>query len=318
MAHSVKRHLDVDADAYDVEIRRFIPYYDDMLATGVELLAALAPPTAHVLDLGGGTGALSAAVLGGLPEARVTLLDVDRAMLDEARRRLAPFGDRVEFREASFLDPLPAADAVVASLALHHVHDLDAKTNLYRAIHAALAPGGVFLNLDAAITEDPRLNALTFDRWAARMAEHGITERRGSRPLRRVDGRGPLLPAGRGARCAAARGLRRGRVLLAPRRDGDLLRAARLNRSWSWRTLMRDLAWMEALRGSLSGRTASVTTGARCRNARSAADARSTAAALSHRGRRSTPPFQRTLTAKGVQPPIATRPAVAWPRTTQS
>jgi tRNA (cmo5U34)-methyltransferase len=176
MAHSVKRHLDVDADANDVEIRRFIPHYDDMLVTGVELLAALAPPGARVLDLGGGTGALSAAVLDGLPQARVTLLDVDTAMLGEARRRLAPFGDRVEFREASFFDPLPAADAVVASLALHHVHDLGAKTDLYRAIHAALAPGGVFLNLDAAITEDPRLGALTFDRWAAHMAEHGITD----------------------------------------------------------------------------------------------------------------------------------------------
>jgi tRNA (cmo5U34)-methyltransferase len=175
MAHSVKRHLDVDAGAYDVEIRRFIPHYDDMLATGVELLAALAPPAAHVLDLGGGTGALAAAVLRGLPEARVTVLDVDRAMLDEARRRLAPFGDRVEFCEGSFFDPLPAADAVVASLALHHVHDLDAKTELYGAIHATLAPGGVFLNLDAAITEEPRLNALTFGRWAAGMAEHGIT-----------------------------------------------------------------------------------------------------------------------------------------------
>ena len=176
MAHSVKRHLDVDADAYDIEIRRFIPHYDEMLATGVELLATLAPPDAHVLDLGGGTGALSAAVLRELRKAHVTLLDVDPAMLDEARRRLAPFGDRVEFREGSFLDPLPAADAVVASLALHHVHELGAKTDLYRAIHAALSPGGVFLNLDAAITEDARLNALTFDRWATRMAEHGITD----------------------------------------------------------------------------------------------------------------------------------------------
>ncbi len=176
MAHSVKRHLDVDADSYDVEIRRFIPDYDDMLATGVELLASLAPAAAHVLDLGGGTGALSAAVLAGLPEARVTVLDVDRAMLGRARRRLGRFGDRVEFREASFLDPLPAADAVMASLALHHVHDLGAKTELYRAIHAALGPEGVFLNLDAAITEGPRLHALVFERWAARMAEHGITE----------------------------------------------------------------------------------------------------------------------------------------------
>jgi tRNA (cmo5U34)-methyltransferase len=145
-----------------------------MLATGVEVLAALAPQNAHVLDLGGGTGALSAAVLEGLPQARVTLLDVDAAMLDEARRRLAPFGDRVELREGSFLDPLPAADAVVASLALHHVHDMEVKTDLYRSIHAALAPGGPFLNLDAAITEGSRLNALGFDLWAARMAQHGI------------------------------------------------------------------------------------------------------------------------------------------------
>src|SRR5918999_6537418 len=102
MAHSVKRHLDVDADAYDVAIRQFIPYYDDMLATGVELLAALTPPTARVLDLGGGTGALSAAVLGALPDARVTVLDVDLAMLGEARRRLARFGDRGGVAGGSF------------------------------------------------------------------------------------------------------------------------------------------------------------------------------------------------------------------------
>jgi len=172
--HSVKRHLDVDADAYDVEIRRLIPDYDDMLATGVEVLAALAPPAAHVLDLGGGTGGLSAAVLAALPQARVTVLDVDADMLAQARRRLAGFGERVAFREGSFLDALPAADAVVASLALHHVHDLGEKTDLYRAIHAALARGGVFLNLDAAVSDTPRCNALVFDRMAARMTEHGI------------------------------------------------------------------------------------------------------------------------------------------------
>jgi tRNA (cmo5U34)-methyltransferase len=174
--HSVKRHLDVDAGRYDVQIRRFIPHYDDMLATGVELLAALAQPNAHVLDLGGGTGALSAAVLRGLPQARVTVLDIDPDMLGEARRRLAEFGDRVAFREGSFYDPLPAADAVVASLALHHVHDLEQKVDVYRVIHAALEPGGAFLNLDAAASEGARLRALALDGWIAHMGEHGIPE----------------------------------------------------------------------------------------------------------------------------------------------
>jgi tRNA (cmo5U34)-methyltransferase len=174
-AHSVKRHLRVDAEAYDVQIRRLIPHYDEMIATGVELLAALAPADSHVLDLGGGTGALSSAALAALPGARVTVLDVDAEMLAEARRRLSRFEDRVSFLEASFLDPLPAADAVVASLSLHHVHDLETKTALYRAIYDALSPTGVLLNLDAAVTEGPRLNALGFDRWAERMAEHGIS-----------------------------------------------------------------------------------------------------------------------------------------------
>jgi tRNA (cmo5U34)-methyltransferase len=174
--HSVKRHLDVDAEGYDVQIRRFIPHYDEMIATGVELLRALAPADGHVLDLGGGTGALSSAVLDGLPGVHVTVLDVDAEMLGEARRRLARFADRVSFHEGSFLEPLLAADAVVACLALHHVHDLRTKTALYRAIHNTLSPGGVLLNLDAAVTEDARLNRLVFDRMAARMGDHGITD----------------------------------------------------------------------------------------------------------------------------------------------
>jgi tRNA (cmo5U34)-methyltransferase len=172
----VKRHLRVDADEYDAQIRRFIPHYEEMIAAGVEVLAALAPGESHILDLGGGTGALSSAVLTGLPDARVTLLDVDAEMLAEARRRLAGFGDRVAFEQASFLDPLPAADAVVASLALHHVHELDSKTALYRSIRDALSHGGVLLNLDAAVSDGTRLNRLVFDRMAARMADHGITD----------------------------------------------------------------------------------------------------------------------------------------------
>jgi tRNA (cmo5U34)-methyltransferase len=175
-AHSVKRHLRVDAEGYDVQIRRLIPHYDEMIATGLEVLAALVPADAHVLDLGGGTGALSWAVLNGLPGARVTVLDVDADMLAEARRRLAGFGHRVSLHRASFLDPLPAADAVVASLALHHVHDLENKTALYRSIYDALSPRGVLLNLDAAVTEGARLNSLVFDRMAERMGGHGISD----------------------------------------------------------------------------------------------------------------------------------------------
>jgi ubiquinone/menaquinone biosynthesis C-methylase UbiE len=174
--HSVAQHLHVAADDYDRAIRTLVPHYDEMIATALGLLDALVPAGARFLDLGGGTGALSDAILSARPGAHVTLLDVDVQMLAQARTRLGRFGERVSFVQASFHDPLPPADAVVASLALHHIDALDAKTRVYAAIRACLPAGGLLLNLDATVSADPVLAAQTFDAWAAAMGEHGIDD----------------------------------------------------------------------------------------------------------------------------------------------
>lgn len=176
MSHSVHQHLGVHAEDYDASIRKWIPHYEEMLATGVELLRRLARPGARVLDLGGGTGALSQAILAGVPAVEVELVDVDPEMLARARERLAFAGSRASFRRARFQDPLPRAGGVVASLALHHVHDAREKAGVYRAIREALLPGAPLLVLDATVSADRRIAALTYDSWAASMAAHGIPD----------------------------------------------------------------------------------------------------------------------------------------------
>jgi tRNA (cmo5U34)-methyltransferase len=175
-AHSVEKHLRVDVDEYDAQIRRFVPHYEEMLVTAVSLLGALVPEGATVLDLGGGTGALTQAVLRALPRCRVTLLDIDTQMLEQARLRLANDLDRVTILRASFHDALPPHDAVVASLSLHHIPDLETKTRVYAGIRASLPAGGLFLNLDATVGADRKLAALTFAEWVAWMGAHGIDE----------------------------------------------------------------------------------------------------------------------------------------------
>lgn len=181
--HRVLDHLGLLARDYDVAIRRYIPRYDEMIATAVSLVKG------EVVDLGTGTGALAAAILEAQPGARVRLVDIDPAMLDAARARVAHAGDRAELVHASF-DPdgrsaaglpnlwsqLPAVDAFVASLALHHVPELERKRALYARVREALRPGGRLVIADATVHEHGPERDIAFATWSAWMAQHGIAQ----------------------------------------------------------------------------------------------------------------------------------------------
>lgn len=178
MAHSVEGHLKLNVADYDQLIRQLVPGYPAMRAAHMMLLKKLVPADRRsvVLDLGGGTGALAEAVAETLPLAEVEIWDTDPAMLAVARERCARFGGRIRYIERSFANPLTPCDAVVACIALHHVKDMAAKGAIYRNIHAALRPGGVFLNADTAIAASGALREFSYQEWINAMAPHGITE----------------------------------------------------------------------------------------------------------------------------------------------
>ena len=173
--HRVAGHLGVAADEYDRAIRTFIPDYERMLATIVRWLRGHVPTDGLVIDLGAGTGALSVAILDALPGARVDLVDVDPNMLDVAAERCAAHSGRYHLRHGRFEEALPRCHAVVATLALHHVPDDDAKRDLYRAIHAALEPRGLLVVGDLLIHADGPERDRMLEEWYAHMQRHGIT-----------------------------------------------------------------------------------------------------------------------------------------------
>jgi tRNA (cmo5U34)-methyltransferase len=166
--HRVLAHLGLAASDYDAVIRKYIGGYERLLAEVVSLVDG------DVIDLGAGTGALSAAVLAGKPTTRVKLVDIDPAMLEVARDRLTAFGDRVTVANTTFMEGLSACDAVVASLSLHHVADLGEKRALYRRVYEVLRPGGVLAVADITLHDNGPVRMRMVDAWAAAMAEHGI------------------------------------------------------------------------------------------------------------------------------------------------
>ncbi len=120
-------------------------------AEGEAALLEWVPANARrILDLGSGDGRLLASLLDLLPDATGVALDFSSEMLVRLRARFASDSPRVMIVEHDLDDVLPdlgTFDAIVSSFAIHHVADAR-KRALYAEVFAALAPGGMFCNLE--------------------------------------------------------------------------------------------------------------------------------------------------------------------------
>jgi tRNA (cmo5U34)-methyltransferase len=169
MAHSVEHHLHVSAGGYDADIRRFVPHYDEALGVVVDALRGF---EGTALDAGCGTGALVGHLARAFPRARFVGLDVDGAMLEQARARLREFGERVSYVQAPFLEARGPVDAVVASLSLHHVATREEKVRVYRHLRE-VAP--VLISADAMVPREEVAARQLWDDWAAHLVRGGDT-----------------------------------------------------------------------------------------------------------------------------------------------
>ena len=117
----------------------------------------------RVLDLGSGDGRLLALVQADRKEMRGVGLDFSPFMLSAARERFT--GDqRIELVEHNLAEPLPDLgrfDAVVASLAIHHLEH-ERKRSLYGEVFDLLEPGGVFANFEHVASPTDRLHRAFF------------------------------------------------------------------------------------------------------------------------------------------------------------
>jgi trans-aconitate 2-methyltransferase len=95
-----------------------------------------------VLDAGCGSGRVTTLLAERLPNGRVIALDGSPAMIEQARDRLATFGDRITYLVADLGSPLPIdrpVDAILSTATFHWVPDHDA---LFRNLAGVLRSGG--------------------------------------------------------------------------------------------------------------------------------------------------------------------------------
>ncbi len=159
----VATHLGIDLAEYDARIRTFIPHYEEMLDVAA---SAVDPRAGTIVDLGIGTGALSARCCAHVSRAKVIGIDSDSEVLKAAAERVP---DAELICDSFARCKIPACDAVVASFALHHVRTRKAKHALYARIAQAIRGGGQFITVDCQPAHEKRLAIRQFAAWKAHL-----------------------------------------------------------------------------------------------------------------------------------------------------
>ena len=169
--------FDEAAGGYDEARRKLVPGLDGLYGAVLESIPFREDEPIRVLDLGAGTGLLSAVVADRYPRARVTLVDLSVQMLRVARRRFASGPNRFEFRVMDFArKELPRGyDLVVSALSIHHLTDGD-KRETFEKVHGSLLVGGCFVNLDQVRGETPDEEARYEEWWQRSVREAGATD----------------------------------------------------------------------------------------------------------------------------------------------
>lgn len=160
----IKKHFEEEAQEYDAIIQKLIPYYEQMVNALVSVIPFSKDDTFNMIDLGCGTGTVSMAVKDRFPHVKITCIDIADKMLEIAKEKI---GSDVTCIQADFnsFEFASQYDLIVSSLALHHLESEQNKLSFYRKIHAALKPGGMFVNLDVVLGSDDALQSVYMQKW---------------------------------------------------------------------------------------------------------------------------------------------------------
>lgn len=171
---TVKALFDAGAAKYDGSRRKVIYCFDEFYGTLLDLVPFAHDDRFSFLDLGAGTGLVSALIRQRFPNTEAHLLDISEKMLAKAKQRFKG-RDGIHFHARDYSrGALPRKfPLIVSAMSIHHLSDPQ-KQELTQRIFGSLTPGGSFIHAELALGQTPATEAFYQQYWRRHLEEIGI------------------------------------------------------------------------------------------------------------------------------------------------
>lgn len=160
---------------YDKQIKRTLPFYEEMIQQIVDIVGLLDLQSLRWLDVGCGTGKMARTVLNNFDIQKMVCIDVESEMLERSESLCDD--EKVEFLQCDAIE-LSYQDMfdIVTAIQVNHYFKKDERMAAIKKCYNALRDDGIYISFENFAPDSEEGIRLFLERWKQYQIKNGKTE----------------------------------------------------------------------------------------------------------------------------------------------
>lgn len=164
-----------DVAEYDRQIKRTLPFYEEMFQQVVNIVRILNLQSLRWLDVGCGTGKMARTVLDNFDIQKMVCIDVEQEMLERAESLRDD--EKVEFLQCDVRQlPYQEMFDIVTAIQVNHYFKKNDRIAAIKNCYDALAENGIYISFENFAPDSEEGAGLYLERWKQFQIANGKTK----------------------------------------------------------------------------------------------------------------------------------------------
>ena len=164
-----------DVAEYDRQIKRTLPFYEEMFQQVVDIVRILNLQSLRWLDVGCGTGKMARTVLDNFDIQKMVCIDVEQEMLE--RVESLRDDEKVEFLQCDVRQlPYQEMFDIVTAIQVNHYFKKNDRIAAIKNCYDALAENGIYISFENFAPDSEEGAGLYLERWKQFQIANGKTK----------------------------------------------------------------------------------------------------------------------------------------------